>query len=564
MVSQVRDPSIRETLIKNFEREANLLATLEHPAIPKIYDYFTQNDRSYLILEFIDGKDLEAVLVETQGFFPESQIINWGIELCDVLSFLHNHQPEPIIFRDMKPSNVMIDRRGHIVLIDFGIAKTFQTGQKGTMIGTEGYSPPEQYKGEAGPSSDIYALGATLHHLLTRRDPRLEAPFSFIERPIRAINPSVSIDLETVINNALQYNPANRYVSAQAMKEALLAVAHKSNLFSSLRAYDENMNAMNNTSQPAWSFETEDEIRGSPNVQEEVVYIGSYDHNLYALNANDGGFIWKYAADGGIVTRPIIHDGNAYFGSEDKRLHVISIRSGKIVWSYFTDAPVRSSPTIGVGHVFFGADDGFLHAVNTLTGRRAWRFDAGAPIRSSPLVNNENIYFGTEDGEFICVDLSGVAKWRFKSKRAITSSPTIYQDMIIIGGVDSNVYALDIRSGFVIWRFRLGKASISSPCSIENLIFIGATDNALYCIDANTAKEVWRFNSEHQVNGSPFIYRDSVYFGSVDKNLYCLEYRTGRMKWKYLTGGMITGSPTAYNDIVFIGSTDHKLYALNI
>lgn len=564
MINQVRDPSMRETLIKNFEREANILATLEHPAIPKIYDYFTQNDRSYLILEFIDGKDLEALLVESQGFFPEPQVISWAIELCDVLSFLHNHQPEPIIFRDMKPSNVMIDQRGHVVLVDFGIAKTFQYGEKGTMIGTEGYSPPEQYKGEAGPLSDIYALGATLHHLLTRRDPRLEAPFSFSERPIRSINPAISVELEAVVNTALQYNPADRYPSAAAMKDALIAVARKTGVFSSLHSFSTEYIRSSDTTQVAWTFETEDEIRGTPRVQDGILYIGSYDNNLYALDVQDGRFLWKYAADAGIVTQPAFADGNLYVGSEDKRLHVVSARFGKIVWSYYTDGPVRSSPSIGLGHVIFGSDDGYLHVVNMLTGRRAWRFDAGAPIRSSPLIYNDLIYFGTEAGDFFCLDLSGAVKWRFKSKRAITASATMCRDTIIVGSVDATVYALDAQTGFVMWRFRLGKATISTPSVVENFIFIGSTDNYLYCIDASSAKEVWRFGTDHQVNCSPLIYRDSVYFGSIDKHLYCLEYRTGRMRWKFPTGGMITGSPVAYENLVFIGSTDHKIYALNI
>lgn len=564
MISQVRDPAVRETLVKNFEREANLLATLEHPAIPKIYDYFTQNDRSYLILEFIDGKDLEAVMVDTPGHFPEAQVISWAVELCDVLSFLHRHSPEPIIFRDMKPSNVMIDARGHVILVDFGIAKTFQTGQKGTMIGTEGYSPPEQYKGEAGPLSDIYALGATLHHLMTRRDPRLEAPFSFAERPIRSINPSVSIEFETVINTALQYNPENRFPSAEVMKEAMLGVARKTGVLSSLRALNPDYNPVGDTSKLAWSFETEDEIRGTPVFKDEVVYVGSYDHNLYALNANDGSFIWKYACDGGIVTRPVVYEGNVFFGSEDKRLHVISTRSGKINWSHFTDGPIRSSPIIAEGHVIFGCDDGSLYAVNTLTGRRAWGFDSGAAIRSTPSIHGENIYFGNESGEFFCLDLSGTVKWRFKAKRPITSSATIFRDMVIVGSVDANLYALDLRSGFVISRFRLGKATISSPCVVENLVLIGCTDNYLYCVDMSSAKEIWRFATEHQVNSSPLVIRDSVYVGSVDKNIYCIEYRTGRLRWKFPTEGMITGSPAANNDLIFIGSTDHKIYAFNI
>ena len=101
MVNPMRDPVMREAIVRNFEREANILATLSHPAIPRIYDYFTFNERSYLILEYIEGKDLEALLNDTQGFFPESVVINWALELCDVLHYLHNHKPNPIIFHDM-------------------------------------------------------------------------------------------------------------------------------------------------------------------------------------------------------------------------------------------------------------------------------------------------------------------------------------------------------------------------------------------------------------------------------------------------------------------------------
>ena len=221
MVNQARDPLVRQTIVQNFEREAHILVSISHPSIPKIYDFFTHNERSYLVMEFINGKDMDAILSETQGFFSEDQVIAWAIELCDVLDFLHKHKPEPIIFRDIKPSNIMVNQNNHIMLVDFGIAKPFHEGQKGTMIGTEGYSPPEQYRGEASPLADIYALGATLHHLLTRRDPRLEPPFTFAERPIRQINPAVSVELETVINTALQYNASERFPNTEAMKESL-------------------------------------------------------------------------------------------------------------------------------------------------------------------------------------------------------------------------------------------------------------------------------------------------------------------------------------------------------
>ncbi len=563
MVIQTHDLSMQETIIRNFEREANILATLNHPSIPRIHDYFSHNDRSYLILEFIEGKDLDAVLAETQGFFPENQVISWAIELCDVLEYLHNHKPDPIIFRDMKPTNIMITPSQHVVLVDFGIAKPFQIGPKGTMIGTEGYSPPEQYRGEAGPVADIYALGATLHHVLTRRDPRLEAPFSFGERPVRQINPGVSIELETIINTAVHYNPENRFQNAAAMKEALIGVARKTGALYRISDRSSNVNLQSQEgAKLLWNFECEDDIRGAALAVNDAVYVGSYDNNLYALNASSGSFIWKYAAEGGIVSRPVFFDGNLYVGSEDKRMHVIHSRSGKLVWTYPTDRPIRSSPCLAEGHIFIGSDDGYLHAINAITGRRTWRTDTGAAVRSTPLVVNDLIYFGTESGEFFCLDLSGSTKWRFKAKRAITSSAAAAQGMVFFGSLDWNAYALDAKTGFVAWRYRLGKASISTPCVAENLVITGAADGCIYCLDIRTAKEIWRYQTEHQVTGSPIVYKDSLYCGSVDGYLYCLDFRTGRLRWKFKTGGPITGTPTIGNDVLYIGSTDHRIYAL--
>ena len=562
MINMAHDPLVSKTIVRNFEREANLLATLDHRAIPRIYDYFTINERSYLILEYINGKDLETIINDTEGFISEERLIGWAVELCDVLQFLHLHKPDPIIFRDMKPSNVMINTQDHVVLVDFGIAKTFQSGQKGTMIGTEGYSPPEQYRGEATQLADIYALGATLHHVVTRRDPRLEPPFSFGERPVRKINPAISTELEQVISTALQYEPDDRYPTAEEMKNALLSAARKTGLLTHITSPSAGLRQSTGEQKPVWTFQCEDEVRGTPACWDSSIFVGSYDNNLYSLNANSGEFQWKYPTDGGIVSRPIVYENNIFFGSEDHRLYVLSARTGRIVWSYFADGPIRSSPFIAEGHVFFGSDDGFIHAVNTITGRKAWCVDTGSAVRSTPLVHNDYIYFGTENGDFYCLDFSGVVKWHFNAKRAVTSSPTITQGVVYFGSVDTTLYALDAKTGWVIWRFRLGKASISSPSIVDNLLFTGAADGFIYCIEANSSKEVWRFETEHQVTGSPILYKDSLYCGSVDGYIYCLEYKTGRLRWKFKTAGPITGTPVAANDVVYIGSTDHHLYAL--
>jgi outer membrane protein assembly factor BamB/tRNA A-37 threonylcarbamoyl transferase component Bud32 len=561
MINLAPDPLVRRTIVQNFEREANILATLNHRSIPRIYDYFSEEDKSYLVLEFINGKDLEAIIAEAEGFLPEDEVLAWAIELCDVLHFLHTHKPDPIIFRDMKPSNAMINQYGNVVLVDFGIAKPFQVGQKGTMIGTEGYSPPEQYRGEATPLADIYALGATLHHALTKRDPRLEPPFSFAERPLRKINPDISSEFETAINTALQYNPEDRYASAMDMKEALLAVARKTGALARLPTHT-TAAMQSNAIKPIWAFQCEDEIRGTPAIHDGNLFIGCYDNNLYALDASNGEFKWKYATDGGIVSRPLVYDNNIYFGSEDNRLHVISARSGKVTWTYYTKGRVRSSPRLAEGHVFIGSDDHYLHAVNVTSGRAAWMFEASSSIRSTPFVAQDLVYTGCESGDFYCIGFQGELKWRFQAKRAVTSSPWVADNVVYFTSLDSTLYALDAQTGWVIWRARLGKGSISSPALVDNLLFVGAADGNIYAIEAHTSKEVWRFRTEHQVSGSPVIYRDSLYCGSVDGFLYCLEYTTGRLRWKFATEGPITGSPLVFDDIVYIGSTDHHIYAL--
>ena len=562
MINQAPDPQMRKTIIRNFEREANILVTLSHTSIPQIFDYFSHEQRSYLVIELIPGKDLEKVLESTEGFLPEEQVIAWTVELCDVLSFLHTHKPEPIIFRDMKPSNVMISKQNHVFLIDFGIAKNFRTGQKGTMIGTEGYSPPEQYRGEATPRADIYALGATLHHLLTKRDPRLEPPFTFSERPIREFNSNVSTELEAVIQTALQYDPKDRFPSAQAMKESLLMAAQKTGALHSRYFQSVSVVSAEQNIKPLWTFTCEDEIRGSTVYQKGVVYVGAYDNNLYAINGKDGEFLWKYPTEGGVVSRPAIDQGVVYIGSEDKKLHAISQRSGKLFWDYQTEGPIRSSPWVAEGHVFVGSDDGFMHAVNVNSHRRTWRVDVVEAVRSSPCVTEEGIYFGCESGEFLKLDFRGEIKWRFRAKRAITASPVELQGVIFFSSLDSNIYALDAKSGWVIWRFRMGKGTVSSPCVSDKYVYVGSADGNLYCLDARSGREVWRFGTEHQVSSSPVVYKDSVYVGSADGNVYCLDQLTGKLRWKYATGGAITGTPFIDNDILYIGSVDHILYAL--
>jgi outer membrane protein assembly factor BamB/tRNA A-37 threonylcarbamoyl transferase component Bud32 len=575
MVHMNRDPKVQELATYSFEREASILATLDHPAVPDVYDYFTEEDRGYLILEYINGLDLEAYLNENDALIPAETVVDWALQLCDVLDYLHKHKPQPVVFRDLKPSNIMLDRHSRVRLIDFNIAKIFQTGLKGTMIGTEGYSPPEQYRGEASPAGDIYSLGATFHHVLTRQDPRTEPPFSFAERPVSSINSTVSPALEAIINRCLSYDVAERYQRVSELREALQAVADGSTAVPT--AVDGQLQvapgvagqlrqavhtADGKTVSPLWKFRCEDEIRSTPVVSRGVVYVGAYDHNLYALQADKGKFLWKYATGDGIASSPSAYKDSVFVGSSDGSLYAIKASSGRLDWQFETGGPIYSSPKADFDHVFFGSDDGYLYAVNVSNGRKVWQANAHGTVRSSPRIADDRIFFGTEGGYVFCLDLSGKVKWQFQAKRSITSTPALAEDMIIVGSMDSTVYAVDAGSGWALWRFRARRPIVSSPIVDNDTVYVGSSDGHLYAIDIFSGRQVWSFKSDGQINSSPAIWNGAVYFGATDGLVYSLDTKRGKLRWRFMTGGLVVSSPVIERGVIYIGSCDHHLYAL--
>ncbi|HEY7359087.1 MAG TPA: serine/threonine-protein kinase [Ktedonobacterales bacterium] len=215
----------RKQAIADFQREADMLRLLNHPALAKVYSTFVEDAKHYMLMEYVAGRNLEEVLAEAGKPLAEAQVVSWGIALCDVLAYLHQQDP-PIIYRDLKPSNVIVRQDQTVKLIDFGIARFHQTGQsKDTVcLGTDGYAPIEQYSGKTEPASDIYALGATLYQLMSNKVPaaaptRVANVASFL--PPRQLNPALSGAVEAVILRAMEVHPTQRYADADEMKAAL-------------------------------------------------------------------------------------------------------------------------------------------------------------------------------------------------------------------------------------------------------------------------------------------------------------------------------------------------------
>jgi outer membrane protein assembly factor BamB len=557
--------------VENFEREANILASLSHPAIPSILDYFGEGNRLYLVMEYVQGQDLDEIIEQSAEPLPQDQVIDWAIQVCDVLSYLHNHQPKPIVFRDLNPRNIMLNQHGRIVVVDFGIAKVFERGRRGTIIGTQGYPPPEQYRGVNEPRGDIYALGATMHHLLTKRDPRLEPPFTFHEYPIRSLNPKVSEQLDVVVTKALEYDIEKRFETADEFRQALEALRRPASVSSASptapMAPVGLPSVHTSDIRPLWEFACEDEIRSSPAAADGLVYIGSFDHNLYAVDARTGEYVWKYAAEDVISSSPGTWQDLVFFGSDDRVVYALFKDSGRIAWTALTKGRVLSSPRAAHGHVFIGSDDRCLYHLDARTGREVWKLETDGCVRSSPAFSEEFVYFGSDDTNVYAVEIrTNRLKWRFRTHRQVLSSPLLHEGLLFFGSVDRMVYAVDAKAGWSVWSYRTQQPVYSSPALSESLglVYIGSADRHIYAFDCSRGPPaVWSFETEGPIStSSPAVTDEAIYIGSTDGHLYSLDARTGQLRWKFHTGASVVSSPVVWEDKVYIGSRDHKLYAL--
>ena len=202
-----------EDVYQSLVVETDLLKKLDHPNLPSIVDIIDTDETFIIVMDYIEGNPLSSVLTE-YGALPQEYVIEWAKQLCDVLGYLHTREPA-IIYRDMKPANIMLKPDGNITLIDFGTAREYKDSNLSDTkyLGTVGYAAPEQFgnMGQSDPRTDIYSLGATLYHLVTGFNPS-EPPYEIL--PIRQINPQLSNGLEKIILKCIQRNPEDRYQSA--------------------------------------------------------------------------------------------------------------------------------------------------------------------------------------------------------------------------------------------------------------------------------------------------------------------------------------------------------------
>lgn len=294
-----------------------------------------------------------------------------------------------------------------------------------------------------------------------------------------------------------------------------------------------------------------------------LVYAGSRDGSMYALDAETGKTRWAFGTGNGVYTCPAVAGGVAYFGSADYHLYAVDVKTGDQRWQFSAGGEINSSPVVAGGVVYVGSDDGRLYAVDANSGDRKWTFAARGRIRSSPVVAWNKVYVGSEDSRLHAVDVAtGEPSWAFKTGGDVKSSPAVADRTVYVGSYDGNLYAVNCDTGELRWTFPTQAGVGSSPTVSGGVVYVGSDDGNLYAVDALTGTQKWKFTIGNVVYSSPTVLGDAVYVGSKNGNLYAVSTETGRSIWTYPTGADIRSSPAAAAGTVYVGNDSGTVYAV--
>ncbi len=321
-----------------------------------------------------------------------------------------------------------------------------------------------------------------------------------------------------------------------------------------------------------WSFPTAEGIFSSPAVVNGVVYVGSYDDNLYALDASTGEKLWSFNTGDWVYASPAVVNGVVYVGSyyPAGALYALDASTGAELWSVPLEGGTRSSAVVSKGVVYVGASDGYLHAFDASTGEEIWRFYTGGSD-SSPAVSNGTVYVGGNHyalpfyGTLWALDAStGAELWRFQAAYYVNSSPTVANRRVYFGSFDNYSYAFNALTGHRVWEIYEGGYIYASTASANGVVYLPGRE--LYeARDARTGAGLWDFgladaySSAAVANG--VLYVGEGYPGT---SVYAVDASTGAKLWSFSTGSSVLSSPAVVNGMVFVGTDGGTLYAFGL
>jgi outer membrane protein assembly factor BamB len=335
-----------------------------------------------------------------------------------------------------------------------------------------------------------------------------------------------------------------------------------------------------------WNYTTGGGVYSSPAIVGGVVYIGSEDGNVYALNAANGLRIWNYSTGGDVESSPAVINGVVYIGSEVPDgsngyvgdVYALNAANGSKLRNYTTGNYynyVESSPAVVNGVVYVGSSVGLappasptlaitlgtVYALNATNGDKLWNYTTESSVDSSPAVVGGVVYIGSEDGNVYALNAAnGVQLWSYPTSGGVYSSPAVINSVVYVSS-GFNVYALNATNGDKLWSYPTGYIVDSSPAVINGVVYVGSGDFNVYALNAANGSKLWNYTTGNGVDSSPAVVGGVVYINSDDGNLYALNATSGHKLWNY-SSDFGESSPAVVNGVVYVGSNNGNVYAL--
>ncbi len=320
-----------------------------------------------------------------------------------------------------------------------------------------------------------------------------------------------------------------------------------------------------------WKFKTNGQIKSSPAINNNVVFIGSSDANVYAIDLESGRQVWSYQTDDAVEATPCVVEGSVFVGSADGFLYALDAKSGLLKWKYKTNGEILGaanwvrSPDGQRTWILVGSYDSILHCVDSVNGKVVWTYETDNYINGSPAVDGQKTVFGGCDAMIHVVSLTDGSKiTQIDSESYIAASGAFFEGHVYIGNYDNVLIKADTATGKIVWKYRDADAPFfSSPAIGQSVVVLGGRDERVHCVGRDDGKVVWTFQTLGEVDSSPVICGDKVVVGSEDGRLYLLRLSDGKQVWSYEIGQPVTSSPAVANGMVVVGSDDGYVYAFD-
>ncbi|OKI02394.1 hypothetical protein A6A06_15240 [Streptomyces sp. CB02923] len=319
-----------------------------------------------------------------------------------------------------------------------------------------------------------------------------------------------------------------------------------------------------------WTFPADEPVSSDPAVARGVVYFGSDDQQVYAVDARTGKLVWPqpFPTGGKSRSSPVVGRGTVYVGSDDEKLYALDARDGRRRWEASTGAPLGwSSPVLAGDSVYVNSGDEkngqSLYRIDAASGVQRWQrpFHTSAAVWG-PAVAEGVVYVGCDDGQLYMVDAArGELLRSFRTEGAVWR-PTVADGTVYVGSSDRHLYAIDPKRRRARWAHRTGADVGSTPLVVGSTVYFGSDDSNVYAVSVADGRERWRADTHGQVRTRPAVAKGTVYVSSVDGYLYALRARDGKQRWRERLGQALWSSPVVANGMVYVGSDDSNLYAV--